>query len=86
MDSITISFSDILYNNFFLAFITSLISILLLFIDRCIFIKKNNYITYIKIFLLVFISTYLVLLFKDTKINNNNLMDVDVDIEDPPFK
>ncbi len=84
MDSITISFSDILYNNFFLAFITSLISILLLFIDRCIFIKRNNYITYIKIFLLVFISTYLVLLFKDTKINTNNL--IDLDIEDSPFK
>ena len=84
MDSITISFSDILYNNFFLAFITSLISILLLFIDRCIFIKRNNYITYIKIFLLVFISTYLVLLFKDTKINTNNL--IDLDIADSPFK
>lgn len=84
MDSITISLSDILYNNFFLAFITSLISILLLFIDRCIFIKKNNYITYIKIFLLVFISTYLVLLFKDTKINTNNL--IELDIEDFPSK
>ena len=41
MDSITISFYDILYNNFFLALITSLLSIFLLFIDRCIFIKKK---------------------------------------------
>ena len=83
MDSITISFSDILYNNLFLAFITSLLSILLLFIDRCIFIKKNNYITYIKLFLLVFISTYIVLLFKDTKITEDT---IDLDIDESPFK
>ena len=83
MDSITISFSDIVYNNFFLALITSLLSIFLLFIDRCIFIKKNNYITYIKVFLLVFISTYLVLLFKDTKTNNDNI--IDLYIEESPF-
>ena len=83
MDSITISFSDILYNNFFLAFITSLLSILLLFIDRCIFIKKNNYITYIKLFLLVFISTYIVLLFKDTRITEDT---IDLDIDESPFK
>lgn len=83
MDSITISFSDILYNNFFLAFLTSLLSIFLLFIDRCIFIKKNNYITYIKLFLLVFISTYIVLLFKDTRITEDT---IDLDIDESPFK
>ena len=83
MDNITISLTDIFYNNFFLALITSLISVFLLFIDRCIFIKKNNYVTYIKVFLLVFISTYLVLLFKDTRLNNNI---VELDIEDSPFK
>ena len=74
MDSITISFYDILYNNFFLALITSLLSIFLLFIDRCIFIKKNNYITYMKLFLLIFIATYIVLLFKDTQ-NSDNTID-----------
>ena len=83
MDSITISFSDILYNNFFLALITSLLSIFLLFIDRCIFIKKNNYITYMKLFLLIFIATYIVLLFKDTK---NSVHTIDLDIDESPFK
>lgn len=83
MDSITISFSDILYNNFFLALITGLLSIFLLFIDRCIFIKKNNYITYIKLFLLVFIATYIVLLFKDTRNSDHT---IDLDIDESPFK
>jgi hypothetical protein len=83
MDSITISFYDILYNNFFLALITSLLSIFLLFIDRCIFIKKNNYITYMKLFLLVFIATYIVLLFKDTQNSDNT---IDLDIDESPFK
>ena len=41
MDKFTISLNDIIYNNFFLATIASLLSILLLFIDRCIFIKKK---------------------------------------------
>ena len=82
MDNITISINDILYNNIFLALITSLLSITLLFIDRCIFIKKNNYITYIKLFVLVFMSTYLILLFKDTHIKNDN---VNLDIDDSPF-
>ena len=83
MDSITISFYDILYNNFFLALITSLLSIFLLFIDRCIFIKKNNYITYMKLFLLIFIATYIVLLFKDTQNSDNT---IDLDIDESPFK
>ena len=82
MDNITISINDILYNNIFLALITSLLSIILLFIDRCIFIKKNNYITYIKLFVLVFMSTYLILLFKDTNIKSDN---VNLDIDDSPF-
>ena len=60
MNKFTISINDIIYNNFFLATICSLLAILLLFIDQSIFIKKNNYITYIKLFLLVFITVYLV--------------------------
>ena len=83
MDKFTISINDIIYNNFFLAIISSLFAILLLFIDRCIFIKKNNYITYIKLFLLVFITVYLVLLFKDMNITNNS--DIDININDSPF-
>lgn len=82
MDSITISVEDIIYNNIFLSFIASILAIILLFIDRCIFIKKNNYITYIKLFSLVFVSTYLVLLFKDSNIKNDN---INLDIEDSPF-
>ena len=83
MDKFTISVNDIIYNNFFLATISGLIAILLLFIDRCIFIKKNNYITYIKLFSLIFITVYLVLLFKDMNITNNS--DIDVNINDSPF-
>ena len=82
MDNITISINDILYNNIFLALVSAILSISLLFIDRCIFIKKNNYITYIKLFVLVFVSTYLILLFKDTNIKNNN---INLDIDDSPF-
>ena len=83
MDKFTISINDIIYNNFFLATISGLIAILLLFIDRCIFIKKNNYITYIKLFSLIFITVYLVLLFKDMNIIDNS--DIDVNINDSPF-
>ena len=83
MDKFTISLNDIIYNNFFLAFISSVIAILLLFIDRCIFIKKNNYITYIKLFSIVFITVYLVLTFKDMNTNNNN--EIDLEISDSPF-
>ncbi len=83
MDKFTISLNDIIYNNFFLAFISSLIAILLLFIDRCIFIKKNNYITYIKLFTIVFITVYLVLTFKDMNTNTNN--EIDLEISDSPF-
>ena len=82
MDNITISINDILYNNIFLALVSAILSISLLFIDRCIFIKKNNYITYIKLFILVFVSTYLILLFKDTNIKNDN---INLDIDDSPF-
>ena len=84
MDKFTISINDIIYNNFFLALICSLIAILLLFIDRCVFIKKNNYITYTKLFLLVFITVYLVLTFKDMNVSNANEMNIDID--NSPFK
>ena len=84
MDKFTISINDIIYNNFFLALICSLIAILLLFIDRCVFIKKNNYITYTKLFLLVFITVYLVLTFKDMNVSNMNEMNIDID--NSPFK
>ena len=40
MDKLTISITDIIYNNIFLAIISGLIAVLLFFIDRCIFIKK----------------------------------------------
>lgn len=83
MDSITISMNDILYNNVVLALIAALLSIILLFIDRCVFIKKNNYITYIKLFLLVFVSTYLILLFKDT---NESKDTFNLEIDNSPFK
>ena len=83
MNKLTISINDIIYNNFFLATICGLLAILLLFIDRCIFIKKNNYITYLKLFLLIFITVYLVLLFKDMNIINNS--DINIDINNSPF-
>ena len=83
MNKFTISINDIIYNNFFLATICSLLAILLLFIDHAIFIKKNNYITYIKLFLLVFITVYLVLVFKDMNVIDSS--DINVDINDSPF-
>ena len=83
MDSITISMNDILYNNIVLALIAGIVSIILLFIDRCVFIKKNNYITYIKLFVLVFVSTYLILLFKDTNISKETF---NLEIDNSPFK
>ena len=79
--NITISLNDILYNNFFLATISSLLATTILFIDRCIFIKKNNYVTYAKLFTLVFITTYLTLLFKDTNISN----DINLEVDNSPF-
>ena len=82
MDKLTISINDIIYNNFFIALIASLVAILLLFIDRCIFIKKNNYITYIKLFTIVFITVYLALTFKDMNTNTN---EIDLDLSDSPF-
>lgn len=83
MDSITISMNDILYNNVVLALIAGIVSIILLFIDRCVFIKKNNYITYIKLFVLVCVSTYLILLFKDTNISKDTF---NLEIDNSPFK
>jgi len=83
MDKLTISVNDIIFNNFFLATISGFFALLLLFIDRCIFIKKNNYITYIKLFSLVFIIVYLVLLFKDMNITDNT--DIDVNVNESPF-
>lgn len=83
MEKLTISVSDIIYNNFFLATLCGLLSLLLLFIDRCIFIKKNNYITYIKLFFLVFIMVYLVLLFKNMNYEENT--NINIDINNSPF-
>lgn len=85
MENFTISINDIIYNNFFLAFLSGLLAILLLFIDRCIFIKKNNYITYIKLFLLITISVFLVLTFKDTYYNNDS-GDLNLQTDNSPFK
>ena len=70
-------------HNIFLAIISGLIAVLLFFIDRCIFIKKNNYISYIKLFVLVSITVYLVLLFKDMNYSQNT--DIDVNIDNSPF-
>ena len=83
MEKLTISISDIIYNNFFLATFCGLLSLLLLFIDRCIFIKKNNYITYIKLFFLVFVMVYLVLLFKNMNYEENT--NINIDINESPF-
>ena len=47
------------------------------------FYKKNNYISYIKLFVLVSITVYLVLLFKDMNYSQNT--DIDVNIDNSPF-
>lgn len=82
MEPITLELNQIIYNNIFLAFFGALLSLLILFIDRCIFIKKHNYITYIKLFLLIFILIYLILLFKDT----NTPQETNLNIDNSPFK
>jgi len=85
MENFTISINDIIYNNFFLSFLAGLLAILLLFIDRCIFIKKNNYITYIKLFLLITLSVFIVLTFKDTYYNSDT-GELNLQTDNSPFK
>ena len=66
--------SDIINNNIILSILAGLISVLVLYIDKCIFIKTDeeiNYISYIKIFILVFLITLLILFIKE-KINSEN--------------
>ena len=67
--------SDIINNNIILSILAALIAILALYIDKCIFIKSEeqiNYISYIKIFILVFLTTFLILFIKE-KLNYENL-------------
>ncbi len=85
MENFTISINDIIYNNFFLSFLAGLLAMLLLFIDRCIFIKKNNYITYIKLFLLITLSVFIVLTFKDTYYNSDT-GELNLQTDNSPFK
>ena len=77
--------SDIINNNIILSILAALIAILVLYIDKCIFIKTDdqiNYISYIKMFILVFITTFFILFIKE-KLNyeNINIDDDNTEIE-----
>jgi len=75
MVKLEIDFSDIINNNIILSILAALIAVLALYLDKCIFIKTDehiNYISYIKIFILVFFITLLILFIKE-KINSENI-------------
>tara|TARA_B000000565_G_scaffold246157_1_gene214527 strand:+ start:1447 stop:1725 length:279 start_codon:yes stop_codon:yes gene_type:complete len=72
MVKLEVDFTDIINNNIILSILAGLISVLVLFLDKCVFIKTDeqiNYISYIKIFLLVFLISLLILFIKE-KLNS----------------
>tara|TARA_Y100000741_G_scaffold363121_1_gene350609 strand:- start:68 stop:346 length:279 start_codon:yes stop_codon:yes gene_type:complete len=83
MVKLEIDFSDIINNNIILSILASLIALLALYIDKCIFIKTDeqiNYISYIKIFILVFLISFLILFIKE-KINSEDIDIIDHNTE-----
>jgi len=75
MVKLEIDCSNIINNNIILSILGGLIAVLILYIDKCICIKTDeqiNYISYIKIFTLVFLITFLILFIKE-QINSENI-------------
>jgi len=87
VSTITLDFNNIIYNKIFLATIYGLISIILLYLDRCIFISEINYISYIKLFILVFILIFSVLYFIEKFKLDGDSIDYynDINLDDPHF-
>ena len=74
MVKLEIDCTDIINNSIILSILGGLISVLVLYIDKCIFIKTEeqvNYMSYIKIFILTFCIIFFILFIKN-KINYEN--------------
>ena len=86
MKAITIDFEHILTNKIFLATLSAIIAVLFLFLDKCIFIKQVEYISYIKLFVLVFCIVFSVLYFVE-KYSVNDMTDLhdDLSLDKPNF-
>ena len=86
MKAITIDFEHILTNKIFLASLSAIIAVLFLFLDKCIFIKQVEYISYVKLFVLVFCLVFSVLYFVETY-NVNDMTDLhdDLSLDKPNF-
>ena len=86
MKSITINCENIITNKFFLATIGGLMGVLFLFLDKCIFIKDIHYISYIKLFILIFTIIFCILYFLE-KVDINTSYDIseDLNTERPQF-
>jgi hypothetical protein len=87
LSKITLDFNNIIYNKIFLATICGLIAVILLYLDKCIFIREINCISYIKLFILVFILVFSVLYFMEKMNFNGNSIDYneDINLDGPNF-
>tara|TARA_Y100000591_G_C21295959_1_gene434153 strand:- start:58 stop:324 length:267 start_codon:yes stop_codon:yes gene_type:complete len=87
LSKITLDFNNIIYNKIFLATISGLIAIIVLYLDKCIFIREVTCISYIKIFILVFFLVFSVLYFTEKMANNNDSVEYnkDINLDDPDF-
>ena len=81
---------SMLNNNILFSILAGFISVLILFIDKCVCVKDDtqvNYISYIKIFILVFSISYLILILKDNinNINTNDMSESEIKLGEPDF-
>ena len=85
MKSITINCENIITNKFFLATVGGIIGVIFLFLDKCIFIKNVPYISYIKLFILIFIIVFSILYFIEKIDINTSDISEDLNTERPTF-
>ena len=87
LSKITLDFNNIIYNKIFLATICGLIAIIVLYLDKCIFIREVTCISYIKLFILVFILVFSVLYFTEKMTYNNDSVEYnkDINLDDQDF-
>ena len=81
---------SMLNNNILFSILAGLISVLILFIDKCVCVKDDaqvNYISYIKIFILVCSISYLILILKDNinNINTNDMSESEIKLGETDF-
>ena len=85
MKAITIDFEHILTNKIFLALLSGIIAVLFMFLDKCIFIKTVECISYIKMFILVFSIVFSVLYFSEKYNIHNDDLHENLRIDAPDF-